>query len=482
VEVREDRQDILVTGPSGTALRLKRPGSAFRTLLDNLARGGMERNSICDKAMGAATAADDNDGAGLARLYFALSEIERKGFLRYTITERGRALATLEPVAPVFRLKDISIDGKFLLSRFACLRRVGSNMMVESPLGHARVVIHDGRGAALLALLATPHTAAELATAMHEINEATVAAFIALLANAKAASACTENGHIAEDDNVRLRQWEFHDLLFHTRSRLGRHNYPYGGTFRFLDVLQPLPAVRPPGRGRRIALYKPDMRALEASDVSFSRVTEARRSVRTQGEQPLSAAQLGEFLYRAARVKEVYPVSREHGSPYEASIRPCASGGAMHELELYLTLSRCAGIEPGLYHYDPLEHELERLADLDPRQKRLLADARASSGLDTPPDVLITLAARFQRVAWKYQSMAYAAILKNTGALYQQMYLVATAMNLAPCGLGGGDSDLFAEVTGLDYYAETSVGEFMLSGHSPNSAKSADSAPTKPAT
>ena len=94
--------------------------------------------------------------------------------------------------------------------------------------------------------------------------------------------------------------------------------------------------------------------------------------------------------------------------------------------------------------------------------------ACASSGLDTPPDVLITLAARFQRVAWKYQSMAYAVTLKNTGALYQQMYLVATAMNLAPCGLGGGDSDLFAEAAGLDYYAETSVGEFMLSGRCPN--------------
>ena len=122
VELREDRQDILVAGPSGAALRLKRPGSAFRALLDHLARGGMDRNTICDKAMGA-----DDDGAGLARLYFALGEIERKGFLRYTVTQRARAVATLEPVAPAFRLEDISIDGKFRFSRFACLRRVGDN-------------------------------------------------------------------------------------------------------------------------------------------------------------------------------------------------------------------------------------------------------------------------------------------------------------------------------------------------------------------
>jgi SagB-type dehydrogenase family enzyme len=465
VKLLEDEQDILLAGSSGAALRLQRPGSALRTLLDDLARGGMDRNTLCDQAIAAVA---DDGGADLPRLYFVLGEIERKGFVCYTVAQRGRALATLEPVVPAFRLEDISIDGKTLLSRFACLRRVGNTMMVECPLGHARVVIHDGRGAALLTLLAAPHTAAELAAAMRDFDEATVTAFIGLLANAKAVSACAENGRIAEDDSVPLRQWEFHDLLFHSRSRLGRHNDPSGGTFRFLDALPPLPAVRPPLSARRIALHKPDMLALEASDVSFSRVTEARCSLRTRGEQPLSAAQLGEFLYRVARVKELHPASREHGSPYEASIRPCASGGAMHELELYLTLSRCAGIQQGLYHYDPLAHELEHLTDLGPRQQRLLADACASSGLDTPPDVLIALAARFQRVAWKYQSMAYAVTLKNTGALYQQMYLVATAMNLAPCALGGGDSDLFAEAAGLDYYAETSVGEFMLSGRCPN--------------
>lgn len=461
VEAREDEQDIFVVGPSGAALRLKRPSSAFRTMLDRLALGGMDRNTICDEATGAVA---DGRVADRARLYFALDKIERKGFVRYTVAQSGRPLATLEPIAPAFRLEEISADGKYLLSRFACLRRLDDNMMVESPLGHARVVIHDSRGAALLALLAVPHTAAELAAIMQEFDEATITAFIVLLANAKAVSACAENGRITEDHSVPLRQWEFHDLLFHSRSRLGRHNYPYGGTFRFLDGLPSLAAVRPSRPARRIALYKPDAQVLEADGVSFSRVTEARRSVRRRGKRPLSAMQLGEFLYRVARVKEMHPASREHGHPYEASIRPCANGGAIHELELYLTLSRCAGIEPGFCHYDPLAHELERLADLGPPQKRLLADACVSSGLDTPPDVLITLAARFQRVAWKYQSMAYALTLKNTGALYQQMYLVATAMNLSPCGLGGGDSDLFAEAAGLDYYAETSVGEFMLSG------------------
>ncbi|HEY2574032.1 MAG TPA: SagB family peptide dehydrogenase, partial [Verrucomicrobiaceae bacterium] len=264
--------------------------------------------------------------------------------------------------------------------------------------------------------------------------------------------------------NVPLRQWEFHDLLFHSRSRMGRHRHPFGGTWRFSGALPPLPALKPPMSTQRITLHHPDLQALETSDASFSHVSEARCSVRERGEKTISAAQLGEFLHRSARMKELRAADPENPRSYDVALGPCASGGALHELELYLAVWSCAGLEPGLYHYDPMAHELELLTGLGPGQRQLLFGACQSSGTETPPDVLINIAARFQRASWKYQSMAYALILKNAGALYQQMYLVATAMNLAPCGLGGGNSDLFAEAANLDYWEETSVGEFMLSG------------------
>jgi SagB-type dehydrogenase family enzyme len=92
----------------------------------------------------------------------------------------------------------------------------------------------------------------------------------------------------------------------------------------------------------------------------------------------------------------------------------------------------------------------------------LLRDAARPAALTDLPQVVITIAARFQRLSWKYESIAYSVLLKDVGVLYQTMYLVATAMALAPCALGGGDSDLFAAAAGLDYYSETSVGEFLL--------------------
>lgn len=458
VVVHEHGGDLLLAGPDGNAVRLTKPGKALKSLLTHLTAGGMTTDQLCEAAASVDASAD------LVRLYYAVASFEKKGFVCYTLAIGGRNLTTLEPISPGFCMVEVSPDIKYRLSRFACLRRLGDDSLLESPLGHARLFVQDSRAGAAIALLAVPHTAAKLAAELPGLDVAVASALLSLLCSAGAVFACTDDGGIAEDDSVPLRQWEFHDLLFHSRSRSGRHEYPLGGTFRFRDALPPLPAVKPLMSERRIALHKPDMAVLEADDLPFSRVSESRRSIRSQAEQPISASQLGEFLYRSARVKAINPADSAQGAHYESSSRVCPSGGGMHELELYLTISRCEGIASGLYHYDPIGHALEHLSDLGAAQQALLAEGCGSAGLQSPPDVLITLAARFQRTGWKYQSMAYALMLKDVGALYQQMYLVATAMNLAPCGLGGGNSDRFAGAAGLDYYAETSVGEFLLSG------------------
>jgi SagB-type dehydrogenase family enzyme len=128
-------------------------------------------------------------------------------------------------------------------------------------------------------------------------------------------------------------------------------------------------------------------------------------------------------------------------------------------LEIYLAIDTCQGIKPGLYHYCPREHVLCSLPDLTNNAIELSYQASVQQEL---PQVLIIMAARFARVTWKYHALAYALILKHVGVLYQNMYLVATAMGLGPCAIGGGDSDLFSQIIGTDYYAETSVGEFIL--------------------
>ena len=72
------------------------------------------------------------------------------------------------------------------------------------------------------------------------------------------------------------------------------------------------------------------------------------------------------------------------------------------------------------------------------------------------------MSSRFQRASWKYSGSAYALTLKNAGVLCQSIYLVATAMRLAPCALGDGNAHLFAQAAGLDYFQESSVAEILL--------------------
>jgi SagB-type dehydrogenase family enzyme len=205
-----------------------------------------------------------------------------------------------------------------------------------------------------------------------------------------------------------------------------------------------------------IDLHKPDISVLRRTEIAFTRVLEERRSEREHGERAIMESELGDFLYRSARIRKVFTVDG-----YEFTERVYPGGGAAYEIELYLAIDKCENIPPGLYHYDPLDHQLCRLAARTPAVERLLKSAAQTAHTSTP-QVLIILAARFHRMTWRYESISYAMILKDVGVLYQTMYLVATAMGLSACALGGGNSDTFAEAAGTDYYVETSVGEFIL--------------------
>jgi oxazoline/thiazoline dehydrogenase len=163
-------------------------------------------------------------------------------------------------------------------------------------------------------------------------------------------------------------------------------------------------------------------------------------------------------LYRSARVKEILK-----GSTYDTTRRVYPSAGASYTLEIYPVVHHCEGLESGFYHYCPHRHVLEKLTAQEGLVDHLLQEAVLYTGNKvTTPQVLLLITSRFGRILWKYDGTALSLILKDVGGLFQTMYLVATAMRLAPCAIGVGNSDIFAQATRIDYYAETSVGEFLL--------------------
>jgi oxazoline/thiazoline dehydrogenase len=447
-----EAEQLVLQGPD-RSLAFKQAKSGLKMALGSLANNGATLAQLSQMVL-----QGDQSFSALA-FYSYLQKFSSLGWLCHSVLAEENLIAIAVPIASDYQFPyiELAVESQYILSRFAYCHTVGEQLVLESPLSQTQVQILVWKGAALISQLARPHTCSELEAKIPGISSETVQQFVSLLLSAQMLSEIPTDGNIPEQANYTFAQWDFHDLLFHTRSRVGRHANPYGGTYRFLGKLESLEAVKPRMSEEVIELFKPDLESLKTQEASFTQVLEARKSIRDYGEKPITAQQLGEFLYRCARVKHIIQTDRG-----EISSRPYPGGGAIYELEIYPAINCCQGIPSGLYHYHPLAHQLCKLSNRTENIEGLLNDARLSMGQQCMPQVLIVIAARFQRLSWKYESMAYAVMLKHVGVLYQTMYLVATAMNLAPCGIGGGNSDLFAKAAGSDYYAETSIGEFAL--------------------
>ena len=135
------------------------------------------------------------------------------------------------------------------------------------------------RSQVLLNQLGGMHDRSKDDSGMPPIAEDARKAFMRLLQSAPMMTEVISDGKTREEDEANLNQWEFHDLLFHSRSRLGRLSNPYGETYRFLGKLQPAPAVPPKRSNEVIELYKPNIDQLKVTDKPFTWVLETRKSI-----------------------------------------------------------------------------------------------------------------------------------------------------------------------------------------------------------
>jgi len=405
-----------------------------------------------------------------------LQQLDERGWLSY-------AVLPLAVVIPMVDSAELNLtepywtQTRLSLSRFAYQHPYEGAMVLESPLSKFRVKLLDWRASAILAQLAQPQTLGSL-TPPPYLGAETAYQFLNLL---------WATGFLTADpEPPSLRLWEFHNLLFHSRSRLGRHDYPV--TDYDLEQWSDFPAVKPPMSDKIVSLPRPNLQALMCNDATLTEAIERRRSIRGEDDDnnPISIEQLGELLYRTARVKKcVSPqemfgkywlkeqsILEEAGVDYgELTRRPYPGGGGMYELEIYVIVRLCQGLSQGVYHYDPLNHHLEMIFEFESDTDILTTSGYGmwnANAIAQSPQVILVITARFGRLFRKYRSVAYALVLKHVGILKQNFYLVATNMGLAPTAAGVGDSDAFAQITGLDYLEESVVGEFLL-GSLPNS-------------
>ncbi|MFF8861418.1 SagB family peptide dehydrogenase [Streptomyces sp. NPDC015139] len=387
--------------------------------------------------------------AGLLRWQMLRGRLDAMGLLEHTVTgPDGTPLARLVAVGRGSTALRAAPRGPVRLSRHALLLPADGVLTLRAPGSPLAVEL----GAAAM----------EFLTALTARTERTPAPLLRLLATA---GALEPGGPDTDAEACRGSiQWDPVDLAFHTRTRTPAAAPGYGGTYPHADRFPPEPAAAPAADGPAVPLPVPDLDAIAAREPSLTEVLEGRTSTRAHDpEAPLTLDQLGELLYRTVRIRSTFTGS----DGQELADRPLPSGGAVHELEVYPLVTNCAGLEPGLYRYAPDRHELQLVGAPGPATAPLVKEARDAAMMTGDPQVVLLVAARFGRVMWKYETVAYPLILKHVGVLYQTVYLVATAMGLAVCALGGGDTTAFAAATGRDPLLEGSVGELVLGSRPP---------------
>ncbi|MFI7639325.1 SagB family peptide dehydrogenase [Nonomuraea sp. NPDC049400] len=390
------------------------------------------------------------DGEELSRILEVVHHLVVRSFG----PDPEQALISVVPVSPraVFHRTPLPAETPLRLSRFVSILPGKRAWRMESPLSLHRVLLHQAGAMALVGALGRPVLVSALSP-----GERHLAACLVATGMAVPASNASAQPEFEEDHDPVLVGWNPLDLMFHSRTTLGRHDHDFGATYR-LGNRAVEPVVKPAAGDKHIDLPKPRWQEMIANDPPLSAVLEAANGgVPDTGRVP-SIKDLGELLYRTVRVRSLTGAP-DGTTAVATSDRPYRSAGDCYGIEVYVTVDDCTGLPSGVYHYDPLAHRLNRIADSG---DELLENGRLEANLAEVPPVLLTLTARFRRLSWKYNGLSYALVLKDVGALTQTLSLVSTAMGLPTCALDCDDVDASSRVLGLDWKIESGVAGLVV--------------------
>jgi SagB-type dehydrogenase family enzyme len=232
--------------------------------------------------------------------------------------------------------------------------------------------------------------------------------------------------------------WRYHDGTKHSywSIRNNPHFLDWANRpqpFRIYPNIEPLPLPRD---------------VPQTGVAALSAISEPLPSSRADSVPDLQ--DLARILYFSAGI------TKHHKSPGgEVYFRAAACTGALYEIELYVVTGGLAGLDAGVYHFNPADVSLRLLRKGDFRRNLAQATAMEPAVAHAPATIICT--GTYWRNAWKYQARTYRHFGWDNGTLLANMLAVSKASGLPAEIVIGFVDDEVNRLLDLDTRREVSL-------------------------
>ncbi len=172
-------------------------------------------------------------------------------------------------------------------------------------------------------------------------------------------------------------------------------------------------------------------------------VIKKRRSRRSLSG-PISKAELSQLLWAADGLT---------GGEGDRELRAAPSAGALYPVETYVVVNQVKDLEPGIYHYNIRDHELELIRRGDLRTA--IASAALGQTMCSDAAVVFIWTIVFDRCARKYGERANRYVFLDAAHICQNLLLAAEALGLGACPIAAFHDVTLNEVVGVDGQKES---------------------------
>ncbi|MBG0783672.1 MAG: SagB/ThcOx family dehydrogenase [Anaerolineaceae bacterium] len=195
-----------------------------------------------------------------------------------------------------------------------------------------------------------------------------------------------------------------------------------------------------------IRITLPSIENLNLGKMPLVDVLKKRQSHREYTAGSLSLEEIAFLCWSVAGVREVHP-----NGIFTKRISP--SGGARHPFETYLVIQRVNGVEPGIYRYSGLNHQLILVKPGSHYCSELAEKAMQPFVKQSAITFIWTVIP--YRNEWRYLFTSAREVAMDIGHYCENLYLAAESINVGICAVASYRQeivDAILEVDGKDEF------------------------------